>query len=86
MSKANSQNVEFLQVMCRPIIRTDKTNVGLNTQISLLQVEFSRHYLSLIGCISRVKTPFASVVVSQVCSPYSAQLSFYSFVSIRRYV
>jgi len=56
---------------------------GVNTQISLLQVEFSRHYLSLIGSILKVKTLLASVGLSQVCSPYSAQLSCYSIVSIR---
>jgi len=54
-----------------------------NTQISLLQVEFFRHYLSLFGCMSSVKTLLASVGVCQVYSPYSAQLSCYSFVSIR---
>jgi len=55
----------------------------LNTQISLLQVKFSRHYSSLIGCVSRVKTRLASVGVVQICSPYSAQLSSHSFVIIR---
>jgi len=55
----------------------------VKTQISLLQVEFSRHYSSLIGCMSFVKTLVASVEVTQVCSPYSAQLSCYSFVNIR---
>jgi len=55
----------------------------VNTQISLLHVEFSRHYLSLIGCISNFKTLLASVGVSQVCSPNSAQLICYSFVIIR---
>jgi len=46
-----------------------------NTQISLHQVEFSRQYMSLIGCMSSVKTRLASVGLSHVCSPYSAQLS-----------
>jgi len=55
----------------------------VNTQLSFLEVEFSRHYLSLIGCMSSVKTLLASVGVRQVWSPYSAQLSCYSFVSIR---
>ena len=55
----------------------------VNTQISLLQVEFSMHYSSVIGCMSRIKTRLASVGVSQVCSPYSIQLSCYSFVIIR---
>jgi len=55
----------------------------VNTQISLLQVKFSRHYSSLIGCGSSVKKRLASVGVSQVCSPYSAQLSSYSFIIIR---
>jgi len=56
---------------------------GVNTQISLLHVDFSRHYLSLIGCMWSVKTLLFSVGVSQVCSPYSWQLCCYSFVSIR---
>jgi len=47
----------------------------INTQISLLQVEFTWHYLSLIGCMLSVRTILVSVGVSQVCSPYSAQLS-----------
>jgi len=55
----------------------------VNTQISLLQVELSMHYSSLIGCMSRIKTRLASVGVSQVCSPCSVQLSCYSFVIIR---
>jgi len=55
----------------------------VNTQILFLQVEYSRHYLFLIGCMSSVKTLLASVGVSQVCSSYSAQLGCYSFVSIR---
>ena len=55
----------------------------VNTQISLLQVELSMHYSSLIGCMSRIKTHLASFGVRQVCSPYSVQLSFYSFVIIR---
>ena len=33
--------------------------------------------------MSSVTTLLASVVVSQVCSPYSSQLSSYSFVIIR---
>jgi len=55
----------------------------VNTQISLHQVEFSRHFSYQIGCMSSVKTLLVSVGVSQVCSPYSAQLRCYSFVSIR---
>jgi hypothetical protein len=55
----------------------------VNTQISLLQVEFSMHSSSLIGCMSCVKTRLASFGVGQVCSPYSSQLSCYSFVIIR---
>jgi len=55
----------------------------VNTQISLLQVQFSSHYLSPIGCMSSFKTLLASVGVSQVRSPYSAQLIWYSFVIIR---
>jgi len=55
----------------------------VNTQISLLQVELSMHYSSLIGCMSRIKTRLASVGVSEVCSPCSVQLSCYSFVIIR---
>jgi len=55
----------------------------VNTQITLLQVECSSHYFFLIGCMSSVKTLLASVGVSQVCSPYSEQLSCYSFLSIR---
>jgi len=55
----------------------------VNTQISLLQVEFTRHYLSLIGCMLSVKKILVSVGVSQVCSPYSAQLSSYYYVSVR---
>jgi len=54
----------------------------VNTQTSLLQVEFSRHFLSLIGCMSSVKTLLALGGVSQNSSPYSAQLIFYSFESI----
>ena len=54
----------------------------VNTQISLLQVELSMHYSSLIGCMSRIKTRLASVGVSQFCSPCSVQLSCYSFVII----
>ena len=54
----------------------------VNTQISLLQVQFSRHYLSLIGCMSSVKTLLALGGVSQVSSPYSAQLICYYFESI----
>jgi len=54
-----------------------------NTQISLLHVEFSRHFSYQIGCMSSVTTLLASVVVSQVCSPYSAHLRYYSFVIIR---
>jgi len=55
----------------------------VNTQISLLEVKFSRIYSSLIGCMSSVKTRLALVGVSQICSPYSAQLSCHSFISIR---
>jgi len=55
----------------------------VNAQISLFQVEFSRHYLSLIGCMLSVKTLLVSVGVSQVFRPYTLQLSCYSFVSIR---
>jgi len=33
--------------------------------------------------MSSVKKRLASVTLSQVCSPYSAQLRFYSFVIIR---
>jgi len=55
----------------------------VNTQISLLHVDFSRHYLSLFGCMSSVKTLLFLVGLRQVCSPYSAQLRCYSFVSIR---
>jgi len=55
----------------------------VNTQISLLQVKFSRHYSSLIGCMSSIKTRLALVEVSQISSPYSAQLSCYSFVIVR---
>jgi len=55
----------------------------VNTQISLHEVKFSRHYSSLIGCISGVKTRLALVGVSQICSPQSAQLSCHSFVIIR---
>jgi len=54
----------------------------VNTQISLLQVELSMHYSSLIGCMSRIKTRLASVGVIQFCSPCSVQLSCYSFVII----
>jgi len=53
---------------------------GVNTHISLIQVYFSRHYLFLIGCMSRVKTLLASVGLGQVCSPYSAQLSCHSMI------
>jgi len=55
----------------------------VNTQISLLQVELSMHYSSLIGCMSRIKTRLASVGVSEVCCPCSVELSCYSFVIIR---
>jgi len=55
----------------------------VNTQISLLQVELSMHYSSLVGCMSRIKTRLASVWGSQVCIPYSVMLSCYSFVIIR---
>ena len=48
----------------------------VNTQISLLEVKFSRIYSSLIGCMSSVKTRLALVGVSQICSPQSAQLPF----------
>jgi len=41
------------------------------------------HYSSVIGCMTRVETLLASVGVSQICSPYSPQLSCYSFVIIR---
>ena len=47
----------------------------VNTLISLLQVKFSRHYSSQIGCMSSLKTRLALVGVSQFSSPYSAQLS-----------
>jgi len=53
------------------------------TQILLLQVKFSKHYSSLIGSVSSVKTRLSSFGVSQVCSPYSAELSSHSFVTIR---
>jgi len=72
-----------VQVIFRPIIRTDKTYVGCKNQISLLQVQFSRHLSSLFGCMSSVKTRLASVRLSQVYIPYSAQLRRYSFVIIR---
>jgi hypothetical protein len=55
----------------------------VNTQISLLQVQFSRHYLFLIGCMPSVKTRLSLVGVSQICSPYSAKLCCHSFVIIR---
>jgi len=55
----------------------------VNTQISLLHVDFSRNYLSLMGCMWSVKKLLLSVGLRQVCSPYSAQLSCYSFVSTR---
>jgi len=55
----------------------------VNTQISLLQVLFARLFSSLIDCLSSVKTLLASVGVSQVFSPLSAQLSSYSFEIIR---
>jgi len=55
----------------------------VNTQISLLQVEFSMHYSFLIGCISSVKKRLAAVGVRQVCGSYSAQLSCFSFIIIR---
>jgi len=55
----------------------------VNTQISLLQLKFSRYYSYLIGCISSVKTRLASVGVSQVYSPYSAHFGGHSFVIIR---
>jgi len=38
----------------------------LNTQISLHQVEFSSHYVSLVGFMSSVKKLLASGGVSQV--------------------
>jgi len=53
----------------------------VNTKISLFHVEFSRYCLWSAVCC--VKTLLASVGVSQVCSPYSAQLCCYSFVTIR---
>jgi len=55
----------------------------VNTQISLFQVKFSRHFSSLIGCMSSVKTRLALVGVSQICSPYSSQWSCHSFVITR---
>jgi len=55
----------------------------VNIQISLIQVKFSRHNSSLIGCMTSVKTRLALVEVSQICSPYSAQLSCNSFVIVR---
>ena len=82
-SSANSQNAKFCAVMLRPITSTDKTYVGCKYTNFILRVEFSRHYLSLIGCMWSVKTLLVSVGVSQVCSPYLAQLCCYSFVSIR---
>jgi len=61
----------FVQVIFRPIMRSDKIMSYENTLISVLQVEFFRQYSSLIGCMSSVKTRLDSVGVSQVCSPYS---------------
>jgi len=55
----------------------------VNTHTSLFQVQFSRHYSSLIGCMSSVKTRLALVGISQICSPHSAQLNCHSYVIIR---
>jgi len=55
----------------------------VHTQISLLQVEFSRYYSSLIGWISKCQNTSSFGCSKSSCSPYSAQLSCYSFVIIR---
>jgi len=54
----------------------------VNKQISLLQVEFSRHYLSLIDCMWGVKTLLDSVALSQVCS---ATFSTVKLLFFRKY-
>jgi len=58
----------------------------VNTQISLFQVEFSRHYLSLIGCISSVKTLLVSVGVSQVCSPLFSTVKLLFFRKYKNFM
>jgi len=73
----------FVQVMFGHIIRTYMTYVGYkyrnyNTSSGIFQVLFVSDRLYV-----KCQTLLASVGVSQVRSPYSAQLSCFSFVIIQ---
>jgi len=78
-SSANSHNSGFFA----SYNQNRRHMADVHTQISLLQVEFSKNFSSQIDCISRVKTLPVSVGVSRDSIQYSAQLSSYSFVIIR---
>jgi len=78
-SNANSQNSEFFA----SYNQNRRSMSDLYTQISLLQLEFFKHFSSQIDCLSSVKTLLLSAGVSRESSPYSAQLSSYSFLVIR---
>jgi hypothetical protein len=69
-SSANSQNVEFVQVMFRPTTRTGKTYVGCKyTHFITSSGNFRALFVS-DRLTSSVKTHLASVGISQVCRPY----------------
>jgi len=73
----------FVQVMFGAIIRTDKTYVGYKYGNFIISDGIFQALFVSDRLYVKFQSLLASVGLSQVRSPYSAQLSCFSFVIIR---
>jgi hypothetical protein len=76
-----TQSIE--QVKFSPIISTDKTYIGCKYTNFITSCGIYQALLVSDRLYLKCQTNLVSVGVSEVCSPYSAQLSSHSYVSIR---
>jgi len=72
----------FVQVMFRPIISADKRYVGCKFTNFITSSGIFQALLVSDRLYVKCQNTSRSVGVNQVCNPYSAQFSCYSFVSI----